>query len=327
MTLTCGVALCSYNGEQYLREQLDSILSQQQVPDAIVLCDDCSTDGTWDILKAFEASSPVPVITIRNSTRQGVVKNFERAIRMLDTDLIFLCDQDDIWLHGKVATVASIFAGSPETTLVFTDAVLVDGAGQEIGYSLFDGLQINHWEEQAFQRGNAFEVLCRRTAVTGATAAFRRSILSTALPFPDNCWHDEWLALIASATGKVVKLPSPTIKYRQHGKNVIGVSKPSRLELLRKLWWNTRQAGSRNFVFTRIEALAALAERINAHPGTPAQVREQCRKTLAFAEFRAALPQRFVLRLPAVLGKVLLGRYRRFGYWWKSDVFRDLIRK
>lgn len=170
-------------------------------------------------------------------------------------------------------------------------------------------------------------MLCRRTAVTGATSAFRRSILSTALPFPDNCWHDEWLALIASATGNVVKLPSPTIKYRQHGNNVIGVAKPSRVEVLKKLWLNTHMAGSRNFVFTRIQSLAVLKERIDADPGTSAAVLDQCQRTLAFAEFRATLPHRFFLRLPAIFGKVLQGRYWQFGYRWKSDVFRDLIRR
>lgn len=142
MTLTCSVALCSYNGQRYLQEQLDSILCQTQLPQAIV-CDDCSTDETWSILKAFEAVSPVPVITLRNTSQQGVVKNFERAISMFDTNLIFLCDQDDIWLPGKIATVVFVFANSSETNLVFTAAVLVDGDGREIGYSLFDGLQIN----------------------------------------------------------------------------------------------------------------------------------------------------------------------------------------
>lgn len=327
MKPTCGVALCTYNGQEYLQEQLESIVNQSRLPDAIVICDDRSTDQTWEILKAFEATSPIPVTIARNDAQRGIIRNFERAVSMLQTDLIFLCDQDDIWLPDKVAGLSSVLAGAPETLLVFTDALLIDGTGRELGMTLFDGLQLDPWEKKALAGGNGFEVFCRRNLVTGATAAFRRSLLSTAMPFPDVCLHDEWLALIASAKGKVTRLPTPTIKYRQHEKNVVGVRKSGRLQKLKQLWWSTRKPGSRKFTADRIRLRATLTERLNALPGVPFPVISQSRESLAFAQFRAALPQPFLLRLPMVAWRAAKGQYRKFGHHWKSDVFRDLIHK
>lgn len=249
------------------------------------------------------------------------------AVSLLETDLIFLCDQDDIWLPDKIAALASVFDSSPETNLVFTDAILVNENANDLGISLFAELQINKWEERALIHGKAFDVLCRRNVVTGATAAFRRSLLSTALPFPDVCLHDEWLGLVASATGKVVKLSRPTIKYRQHGKNVVGVKKLTHIQVLKQLWWSTKESGSRRFTIDKIRYRSTLAERLKAYPRTPGTIIKQCQESVAFAQFRASLPQHFLLRWPAVLWKVAKGQYRQFGYWWKSDVFRDLIHK
>ena len=327
MKLTCGVALCTYNGEKYLKEQLESILSQTKQPDAIVICDDCSTDDTWNILSRFKLSSPVPVKLMRNATQQGVTRNFELAVQLIETDLIFLCDQDDVWFVNKISNIHAAFLASPRTEMVFTNAVLVDENGSDLGATLFGELQLNREEERAIARGKAFDVLCRRNVITGATAAFRRSLLSIALPFSDTCLHDEWLGLIASTLGGVVKLPDCTIKYRQHGKNVVGVRKLSRLEIAKELWWSIQRFGSRKFTVDRITYHVGLLNRIKEHPEISRSFIASCQDSVAFAEFRAALPEGFYMRWPAVLSRVLKGEYRRFGYWWKSDVFRDLIRK
>jgi glycosyltransferase involved in cell wall biosynthesis len=327
LKLTCGVALCTYNGGKYLKEQLESILSQTKQPDAIVICDDCSTDDTWDILNRFKLSAPVSVKLMRNATQQGVTKNFELAVQSLETDLIFLCDQDDIWFVNKISTIHAVFLASPKTEMVFTNAVLVDANGNDLGATLFGELQLSQEEEQALARGKAFEVLCRRNVITGATAAFRRSLLSVALPFSDTCLHDEWLGLIASTLGGVVQLPDCTIKYRQHGKNVVGVRKLSRLEIAKELWWSIQRFGSRKFAEDRIRYRVGLLDRIKDHPQICRSFIERCQDSVVFAEFRAALPERFFMRWPAVFLRVIKGEYRRFGYWWKSDIFRDLIHK
>lgn len=327
MKPTCGVALCTYNGGKYLNEQLESILSQTKKPDAIVICDDCSTDETWNILNRFKRSSSIPVEIVRNATQQGVVKNFERAMKFLDADIIFLCDQDDIWLPDKIATIYPFFLSSPEIGLVFTNAVLIDAEGNNLGSSLFEELQLSQEEEQSITCGKAFYTLCRRNIITGATAAFRRSLLSVAVPFSETCLHDEWLGLIAASMGGVVQLHNSTIKYRQHGNNLIGVRKLSRLEFCKELWWSIQRFGSRQFAEDRIKYRIALFDRIKEHPQISGSFVCLCKESIEFAEFRAALPKRFFKRWPAVLWRASKGQYKRFGFWWKSDIFRDIIHK
>lgn len=327
METTCGVALCTYNGEKYLEEQLASILSQTKQPDEIVICDDCSTDDTWNILNRFKLSTSVPVKLMRNAKQQGVTRNFELAVRSLQTDLIFLCDQDDVWFPNKISTIYSVFLDSPNTQMVFTNAVLVDANGKDLGATLFGELELSREESQAIAQGKAFEVLCRRNVITGATAAFRRSLISIAMPFSDTCLHDEWLGLIASTLGGVRQLTDSTIKYRQHGKNVVGVRKLSKLEILKELWWSIQRFGSRKFSEDKIRYRMELLDRIKQYSDISRSFIERCQDAVAFAEFRAALPQSFLMRWPAVFLRALRGEYRRFGYWWKSDIFRDLIHK
>lgn len=324
---TCGVAVCTYNGEKYLEEQLESILSQTQKPDAIVICDDCSSDQTWDILNHFKLSASVPVKIVRNATQQGVIKNFELAVKLLDTDIIFLCDQDDVWLADKISTIYSVFLTLPEIDLIFTNADLIDADGKDLGSSLFGELQLNENEKLSIARGKAFEVLCRRNVVTGATSAFRSSLLTVALPFSDTCLHDEWLGLIAAATGSVFRLSDSTIKYRQHGKNMVGVRKLGKVEICKELWWSIQRFGSRKFAKDRIRYRVELLSRIKENPKISNAVVDRCQDSIAFAKFRAALPKSFLVRWPLVLWKGLKGEYRRFGFWWKSDIFRDLIHK
>lgn len=327
MRLTCGIALCTYNGQKFLEEQLASIVAQRRLPDSIVICDDCSSDQTWEILQAFEAASPMPVKLVRHTVQQGVVRNFETAVRLLETDIVFLCDQDDLWLPEKISTTAALFESDPEANLIFTDAVLVDEQAQELGELLFSELQITRQEEWGLSHGRAFEVLCRRNVITGATTAFRRSLLDAALPFPAFYWHDEWLGLIAAATGKVVKLPDPTIKYRQHGKNLVGVKKLTSIESLKRLRWSMNESRSRHFATDRVDCRTALAKRLELLPAIPADVDHRCQKAVAFAQARANLPRRFLLRLPAVLWMAVKGEYRQFEELWKSHVFRDLLYK
>ncbi|MFC6522047.1 glycosyltransferase family 2 protein [Undibacterium arcticum] len=226
-SLTCGVAMCTYNGIQYLAQQLTSLLMQNRMPDQVTIFDDCSDDGTWEYLQTWVAGVSIPVALHRNVTRQGVVKNFESATRTLNTDVIFLCDQDDVWLDSKIDLILKVFESDPNVFLVHTDAQLIDEGANDLGVSLFNALGLTQSERRRIQTGDAFSVLCRRNLVTGATAAFRRELLHLALPFP-NCWlHDEWLAILAAATGRVVILDAPTIQYRQHARNVVGVAVPS----------------------------------------------------------------------------------------------------
>src|SRR4029079_2609300 len=121
-----SIAMCTYNGAEFLPAQLESIITQSRPPDEIVICDDCSTDDTQALLKKFAVESSVPVTIHINDQNLGSVKNFERAITLCTGDVIALSDQDDVWRSDKLALFESVLNNSPTAGIVFSDAAIVD---------------------------------------------------------------------------------------------------------------------------------------------------------------------------------------------------------
>lgn len=319
--LTCGIALCTCNGMAYLEEQLRSLLSQHRQADQIVIFDDASDDGTWEFLQVWAATVAIPVELRRNTLRQGVIRNFEMAVTALTTDLVFLCDQDDIWLPDKMAVISEVFEASQDVSLVHTDARLIDGDGVDLGTSLLEALGLTQAERTLIGRGDAFSVVCRRNTVTGATAAFRRDLLDIALPFPPSSLHDEWLGVMAAATGRLVLLDVPTIKYRQHDRNVAGMPVPSALRSLRRI-----AAVSGDFQSRRARHAAAMLERLQALQQVRPEVLQLIRSALAHARLRSTLPGAFGARIRAVLRELRTGRYRQFSNGFAGAV-RDILNR
>jgi len=323
--LSCGVALCTYNGLPYLQQQLQSLLAQQRLPDHIAIFDDDSTDGTWAFLNDWAKEVCVPVSLHQNAIRQGVAKNFEAATRALDTDLIFLCDQDDIWLPDKIDVLAKVFEAEPDVLLVHTDAQLVDGDARDLKMSMFKALGLSNDELKRMHSGDAFAVLCRRNLVTGATAAFRRSLLELAQPFPAGWLHDEWLAVLAAAKGKVVLMEVSLIQYRQHGRNVVGISAPS-LWHSAKRFWQLLFLPVGEFQRQRAARASVLLERLRAQPTLPSAYLILMQGAFAHASFRSSLPKNPVRRFYAVLDEARTGRYQRFSSGL-PDIIRDLLQR
>lgn len=319
--LTCGIALCTCNGMEYLEAQLDSLLSQRRPADHLVIFDDASDDGTWEFLQAWTAKVAIPVDLRRNAARQGVIRNFEMAVAALATDLIFLCDQDDIWQPDKMEVIAKVFESSREVLLVHTDARLINSRGEDLGTSLLEALGLTATERELIGRGGAFSVLCRRNTVTGATTAFRRNLLDVALPFPSSALHDEWLGVMAAATGRLVLLDVPTIKYRQHDRNVAGMPVPSTLRSLRRI-----AALSGNFQQRRARHASALLERLQELPEVRPEVLRLVESALAHARLRSTLPGGLAARIRAVLRELGTGRYRQFSNGLAGAV-RDILNR
>ena len=122
-----SIALCTYNGSAYLSEQLESLAAQTRTPDELVVCDDNSTDGrTVEMVRAFARNSPFAVRFSVNRKTLGPKKNFQRAIARCQGDVIFLCDQDDVWEPNKLARIEETLLAAPEAGFVFTDAEVVD---------------------------------------------------------------------------------------------------------------------------------------------------------------------------------------------------------
>jgi glycosyltransferase involved in cell wall biosynthesis len=326
--MTIGVAIITYNGLKFLPEQLASILSQSRPVDHIVVSDDRSTDGTWEFLQSWSQSVPVRVTLIRNDAQLGLGANFEQSVAAMETDIIFTSDQDDVWVPDRVARLMQVFERHPAVLLVHTDATLVDAQGADLGTTLLGELQLSSAERAAIHAGHAFQVYCRRNVVTGATVAIRRSLLDLARPFPRTVYHDAWLALLAAAAGEVRLLDTPTIHYRQHANNLVGVKKLSAWMKLRHVIWQLRGPAELSLTIGKNHASHRdLYERLLAHPGIAPQALAFALQSMNFYSGRASLPQQALGRVGAVLKAMLAGQYGKFSYAPRTDMIRDLLKK
>lgn len=318
-----SVALCTYNGEKYLPQQLDSLLRQERVPDQIVIRDDVSGDGTWRLLEAFVSQAHecgIEVDLRRNENNLGYVRNFEQAIAAANGELVFLCDQDDVWHADKICRMEEEFERRHRLVLLHTDARLVDGNDTDLGYGLFDAIGMTPMEFADEHAGRAFEVLLRRNTVTGATVAVRSDVLKNVPPAPDGWVHDEWLAMALGLAGEVDCLQWKSIDYRQHGSNQIGVRRYSLYDRVARTGMPKRE-----FMESRLRCLRALQEKLNAGElaGTPEQV-DRVVDRVAHARLRAQLPDGAMKRMAGVLKEAMTGRYMRYSSGMRSIV-SDLL--
>ncbi len=221
-----SVALCTYNGAKYLREQLDSIALQTYPPDELVVCDDRSVDGSVEIAKTFASRAPFSVRLYVNEEGLGTIKNFERAIGLCKGDFVALSDQDDVWLPNKLEVTLRAMReaedryGVATPILVHTDLQVVDSERRPIAPSFY--------KYQGFKRlhKNLLAELLIENYVTGCTLMMNRALRDAGLLIPREAkMHDWWLALVAAALGCIVSLPEATVLYRQHTENVVGAKK------------------------------------------------------------------------------------------------------
>ncbi|MCL2062539.1 MAG: glycosyltransferase family 2 protein [Firmicutes bacterium] len=228
-----SVALCTYNGAKFLKEQLDSIEAQTVSVDEIIICDDASTDETVRIAEEFKAASKAEVKIYINETNLKSTKNFEKAISLCTGEFVFLCDQDDIWEKNKVE---SMLHAQQETNadIVFSDAYLNKG-GKILRISLWDTLGISKKIRADFNQ-NALDYGARSFFLTGACALFRRTYMLECMPFPVQTVHDLWLFINFLLRGyRVVMLDEKLIQYRLHSGQQIGTRPKKRKKAKRLL--------------------------------------------------------------------------------------------
>ena len=209
-----SIALTTYNGEKYLRGQLDSILLQTIQDFEVVVCDDRSCDSTWCILEEY-ARKDLRFKIHRNEKNLGFLRNFERAISLCTGDYIALCDQDDIWLNNHVQILLEHIS---DYTLCGANALLVDGDNKDLNITLLDTLGVDYLP----QNQEDFDFfLFHSNVFQGAALLFKKELISRALPFPENVeFHDHWLALVACSMDGVNYVNVPVLRYRQHGMNI-----------------------------------------------------------------------------------------------------------
>ena len=223
-----SVALCTFNGAEYLSEQLTSILEQTVPPAEIVVCDDGSTDNTNDLVRSFMARfTEIRWKHTVNTTNIGVVKNFEKAIGLCREEIIFLSDQDDVWLPYKAAKVLQHFA-THTFSIVFSDARIVDAQLNYMNLNMFEKVGLtNHYLKRFHSNHFGMYLLLAGFYVTGASMAFRKQVVQKLLPVPESPWflHDGWIATAGACMNEISFINEPLILYRQHSRQAIGAFK------------------------------------------------------------------------------------------------------
>lgn len=259
-----SLALCTFNGERYLDEQLASLVRQTRFPDELIVCDDCSTDGTIEILRRFSETAPFPIHITVNDKCLGPAANFGKAAGLCSGDIVFFCDQDDLWHENKIEVeIAAMVeaergAGADTPILVHADLEVVDKSLAPL-YPSFMGLM--HPKLELF---NMSYILGDNVAV-GCATAVNRALLEVALPLPKQAvMHDWWFAQCAAGCGKIVYIDQPLMQYRQHQSNQIGASswlkRLSSALLAPRRQWKRRLASFR----TAVVQAKALEERLAA---------------------------------------------------------------
>jgi hypothetical protein len=312
-----SVAMCTYNGADFLPAQLESIFVQTRQPDEIVICDDGSTDETISLI-------PENIVLHKNEKNLGTVKNFEKAIGLCTGDVIVLSDQDDVWREDKLQLIEDVFSSNPNVGLVFSDADIVDEQLKPSGRRMWDEVGFDSHKRKLVAQGRALDVLITGWTVSGATMAFRSKYTKLALPIPTTIpmIHDGWIALTVAAVSDVAMIDEPLIKYRQHQRQQIGApaqkpqKQPSAREALKR----------RNSTADLQTILDTLHDRLSTQGNGC-----DCRNALSFAgnysrhlDVRANLPQRRLNRLPVVLRELLSWRYHEYANGFKSAA-KDLV--
>jgi len=223
-----SVALCSFNGERFIAEQLNSILNQTVPVNEIIICDDGSTDKTIEILNDFRTNYPEIIRVFYSNRRYGTIKNFERAISLTGGDIIMLSDQDDIWYNYKVEKIIRTLKSNPDALMVFSNGDLIDANGLKTGSTLWDmwdfpiDVRIK-WKDNKIA---FYNLVGNNNKVTGATVAFRKELKRHILPIRvhPGYWHDAWLALNAAALNGLIFIEESLIQYRIHSDQQVGIS-------------------------------------------------------------------------------------------------------
>jgi glycosyltransferase involved in cell wall biosynthesis len=220
---TLSIALCTYNGSKFLREQLQSLANQTLQPFEVVISDDYSTDDTLLIVKEFDKVLNIKIF--ENESPLKVTKNFEKAVSLCSGDIILMCDQDDVWHSDKLAKIDTYFQDNPNQLAVFSDADLVDDEGISLNKNFWAAVRFLEPQIQQYKDGKVVELLLAGNRTAGCMMAFRKELVEKIIPFPTHIplmIHDNWITIVAAMFDSLGMIEAKLISYRQHSFQQIG---------------------------------------------------------------------------------------------------------
>lgn len=216
--------MCTYNGAGFLLQQLDSLATQTRRPDEIIICDDCSQDQSVEIAQDFANQHPdITIRVIQNPQNLGYVKNFEKAISLCTQDIIFLCDQDDLWQPEKIENMVSVFDAEQDVGLVLHDFCWIDERNQPYPGPIdtYGPQKLSAAQLPQEIKNNSIDVFMQPypRAWCGCMMAYRRSFNDVVLPIFPGKGHDDWILKILAPITETRFLASPLVHYRMHQRN------------------------------------------------------------------------------------------------------------
>lgn len=297
------IIMGTYNGERYIKEQIDSIIKNTWKNWRVWVCDDGSTDKTEEIVKRYEEEYPDKIFWKPNEKNKGAAINFLDGARKATGDYVMFCDQDDYWLPNKIEDTLNCMKeaeaqyGDKTPITVFTDAIVVDEQLQTIKDSFHKSSKLDTSKLDLSH-------MLMENKMMGCTMLLNRALLEELRKFPKKVrMHDWWAGIVAAAYGRIIYLDKPTMLYRQHTNNVVGSTEFSKDVVLEKAstWKRQKQV----LLETQMQAssLYKLAE--NELPGDISRV------IYAFATLHE---KNWVNR------RIQIVRYK----FWKSGVIRNI---
>lgn len=208
-----SIVLCSYNGEKYISEQIDSILNQTFKDFELIISDDKSSDATIDIINSYSNKDARIKLNI-NKENLGYVKNFEKGISLAKGEYIALSDQDDVWALDKIE---KLFKNISNHILIYCDSLLVNSNLQSLDKKMSSS-------KEMISTNNPLN-LTLMNCVSGHALLFKKELTEHLFPFPKLVPHDWWIAFIASFNGGIVFYDAPLIQYRMHEENALVLNK------------------------------------------------------------------------------------------------------
>lgn len=314
-----SVAMCTYNGARFLREQLASIAAQNLQPDELVVCDDGSSDETTQIIRNFAQSVNFSVRLVVNERNLGPAKNFEKALRLCEGDLIALSDQDDHWYPEKLLRLSSIMDEDETLGGVFSDAHLMDENSERSPSRLWDRVRYRPPDRALHAEESLARRLLKGFVVTGATLMIRKSARDFVPPAPEGWMHDAWIAWMLVLYSGMAAVDEPLIAYRVHGAQHLGLAPQSLATRIH----NARHSNQEDRLLERDLFEELLAHWIE-HPGRQFEERRtEMQQKIGFLDFQLNLPGNFVKRLYRVA--LAYDRYRLYANglttMWKDILF------
>jgi len=245
-----SVVIATYNGERYIHDQLSSILNQVSDNTEVVISDNGSTDNTVKIIGEFNDTR---VKLLHNLEKKGSTHNFEYGLQHASGNIIFLADQDDVWLDNKFSTCLSCLK---TYDLVVTNCKVVDG-------------ELNVLQDSFFSLNKSGKGVVKnlvKNSYLGCCLAFKRKVLDIAMPFPPGIaiypMHDIWIGFVADCFFSTYFIDAPLMLYRRHQHNISTASNKSPFSFLRKMDFRWRIAKYYPLILSRYSKLKAQKKKV-----------------------------------------------------------------